>query len=283
MLTSDEIKFLENHIKQTISSVEHAHYQIVMAEEAGDEYEEEFPGWTETWIMDRIKDLYFFILTFLEGRGMYHLLETFKTRFEIPTNSNKKEILQRGMVHPEGSDELLVMLELRRFLASFKFFDYNQIKEDEIERLKSVLKNTGFIIKNIKTKITNEADIYNQVKWVLGLYYPSTRRRNRASFIEEFKCYNPDILIPELKVAIEYKYIDKPSDNIDEFLDQLHTDAMNYKDDFRYETFIAVIYIEDISIATPESIEVAWKSKTFPNNWQLVLAGHTIKAVVQKQ
>lgn len=280
MLKSDEIKFLENQIKNTIYSIAHEHYQIVMAEEMGEQYEEEFPGWTETWITNRLKDLYFLILSFLEGREMHNLLETFKLRFDMLISSdNRVELLKREQTHPEASEELLLLIEFKRFLEPFKSFDYNQIKDDEVERLISVLKNTGFIIKNIKTKIAKEADIYNQVKWVLDLYYPTTKLRNKASFIHQFKSYNPDILIPELKVAIEYKYIDSPSDNIDEFLDQLHTDATNYKDDFRYETFIAVIYIENISIATPESIDVAWKSKLFPKNWHLVLSGHAIKTL----
>ncbi|KFC19111.1 PD-(D/E)XK nuclease domain-containing protein [Epilithonimonas lactis] len=162
-------------------------------------------------------------------------------------------------------------------MEPFSFFDYAKIKEDENLKLFSLLQNTGFIVKNLNKPIKNESDIYQQVKWILGLYYPSCRLRNKASFIQEFKAYNPDILIPEMKTAIEYKYVDSANDNIDEFMDQIKIDATNYVNDSRYENFYAVIYIEDISISTPESIEIAWKSKHFPNNWNLVLSGHTIK------
>lgn len=275
MLKPDEIKYIEEQIKKTISSIESAHFQFVM----GDEDNEDYPGWTTSWLKTRLKDLYFLILAYIEGRGMLCFLQTFKSVYE-PFITSGTDLLKDGIVHPEGEPELNLIVGYKQFLEPFKFFDYSQVKEDEAIKLSSVLRNTGFILKNVNVKIRNEADIYKQIKWVLGLYYPSTRLRNKASFIKEFKCYNPDILIPELKTAIEYKYIDSPSDNIDEFLDQIKIDATNYVDDYRYDTFYAVIYIEDISIATPESIEVAWKAKRFPANWNLVLSGHTIKAVV---
>ena len=278
MLKADELKYLEDQMKQTISSIEHSHFQYYMSESNGIEYDDEYPGWTKSWLKMRLEDLYFLIIAYLEGRDMLQFLETFKSKFKEQI-ANETDLLETTQTHPEGEGELKIIVGFKQFLEPFKFFDSRQLKEDENLKLESILRNTGFILKNIKTVIKKEADIYNEVKWILGLYYPSTRRKNKAAFIEEFKSYNPDILIPELKVAIEYKYIDSPSDNIDEFIDQLKVDATNYVDDYKYDTFYAVIYIEDISIATPESIEVAWKSKRFPNNWNLVLSGHSIKAV----
>ncbi len=281
MLKPDEIKYLEHQIKKTIFSIEHSHFQYFMAESNGEDYDDEYPGWTKTWLAMRLEDLYFLIVAYLEGRDMIHFLEIFKIKFS-DTIDTTDGLFLTTQTHPEGEGELKVIVGFKRFLEPFKFFDYRQLKEDENFRLESILRNTGFILKNLKVIIKKEADIYNEVKWILGLNYPTTRRKNKASFIEEFKSYNPDILIPELKIAIEYKYIDSPIDNIDEFIDQLKVDAINYVDDHRYDTFYAVIYIEDISIATPESIEVSWKSKKFPDNWNLVLSGHSIKATSKK-
>ncbi len=278
MLKPNELKYLENQIKQTISSIEHAHFQYYMAESNGEEYDDDYPGWTKSWLNMRLADLYFLIFAYLEGRDMLMFLDTFKTKFKDTIENKEDLLLDTTQTHPESEGELKIIVGFKRFLDPFKFFDYREFKEDEIFKLESILRNTGFILKKVKAKINNEADIYNQVKWVLGLYYPSTRRKSKASFIGEFKSYNPDILIPELKVAIEYKYIDSQSDNIDEFIDQLKIDAINYIEDYKYDTFYAVIYIEDISIATPENIEIAWKEKKFPNNWNLVLSGHSIKA-----
>lgn len=278
MLKPDELKYLEEKIKKTILSIEHSHFNFIK----GEEYYEKYPGWTESWLKTRLTELYLLILTYFEGRGVLQFLQTFKTKYEHLID-NDTNLLAAEVTHPEGHPELLMLTGFKQFLEPFKFFDYRQIKEDETIKLTSILRNTGFILKTLKTKIVNEADIYKQVKWILGLYYPSIRGRNKSSFIAEFKSYNPDILIPELKTAIEYKYLDTLSDNLDNFLDQLKIDSTTYIEDHRYDTFYAVIYIEDISIATPESIEVAWKAKLFPSNWSLVLTGHTIKTTDQRQ
>ena len=72
------------------------------------------------------------------------------------------------------------------------------------------------------------------------------------------------------------------SNNLDEFIDQVRVDATNYTDDYRYENFIAVIYIENTSVATPESIEVAWKAKKFPNNWELIIVNGSPTKSIKK-
>ncbi len=274
MFHTKEIEKIEKNIRKTITSIENEHFNMMMGESYGG-FEEDYPGWTKSWIEKRLKDLYILIQSYLEIRQMPLLLQNFKYELNKQFEKNTHE---SELTNPEGENELVLTQLFRRYLEPFAFFDYSKIKVDEKLKLYSILQNTGFIIKNLNKPIKNESDIYQQVKWILGLYYPSCRLRNKASFIQQFKTYNPDILIPELKTAIEYKYIDAANDNIDEFMDQIKIDAINYVNDSRFENFYAVIYIEDISIATPESIEIVWKSKQFPNNWNLVLSGHTIRS-----
>ncbi|CAD5258088.1 MULTISPECIES: hypothetical protein [unclassified Imperialibacter] len=95
--------------------------------------------------------------------------------------------------------------------------------------------------------------------------------KNKASFIQQFKTYDPDILIPELNVAIEYKFIRK-GNIIEDYIDQVKTDANNYKGDNRYENFVAVLCIEDSASATEDNIRESWTAKNFPDNWDLVVA-----------
>ena len=207
---------------------------------------------------------------------MTSYLSTFKAIFEEGITKGEN-ILKEIQVDPESETELDLLVNFRKFLEPFQFLSFSPLTFDENLKLKSILTNSGFIIKTQKLDINNEADIYKGVKWVIGLYYPSARRKNKSSFISQFKGYNPDILVPEIKAAVEYKFLDSADDNIDDYMDQLKIDATNYVGDDRYEHFYAVIYIEDISIATPESITESWNSKGFPDNWQLVLTGHTIK------
>lgn len=281
-MDKDEIKYISEQIKKTISSIEHNHFQWITRHEYNPYDEaEEYPGWTKSWLRIRIKDLYYLILTYLEAKSMTHILTTFKEEFSLIINDNEV-VLKDELTHPEGEPELVIITNFKRYLDPFKFFDYQQTRENETKKLTSILKNTDFILKNCNTEINNEADIYKQVKWVLGLYYPTCRQKNKASFIQEFKSYNPDILIPELKTAIEYKYLKSVSDNLDEFIDQIRVDAANYTDDYRYENFVAVIYIQNASVATPENIEASWKGKKFPNNWELVIVNGSPTSVKTK-
>lgn len=270
LLNAEEIKYISEEIKKTISSIESGHFQWIMRNEYGSEHDlEEYKGWTEIWIRTRIRDLYYLLLAYFEARSMTCYLATFKEKFSIIIQ-NDDEIFKSELTHPEGEPELEVITGFRQFLDPFKFFDYRQTREDEKMKLISILNNTEFILKNCNTHIKNESDLYKQVKWVLALYYPTCRQLNKASFIQQFKVYNPDILIPELKTAIEFKYVKSDSDNIDDFIDQIRVDAANYTDDVRYENFIAVIYLQNTSIATPSNIQESWKAKNFPNNWELI-------------
>ncbi len=272
----NEIKYIEEQIQKLIKSIETEFFYFVMDEQSKNTTLQYYPDWTKQLLQDQISELYLLIVSYLESKGMPLFLKEFKKQFSTlafdKTNNFKSNIF-----HPEGDPELELINGYKRFLASFRFFDYNAAKDDEEKRVFSILENTDYIIKKLKTTIKNEASIYNEVKWILSIYYPSCREKMKASFIQEFKSYEPDILIPELKVAIEYKYLrasDKQS-KIEEYIDAIRIDATNYEGDYRYESFIAVIYVEDSAIATPASIRVAWKAKKFPANWKLIISNNT--------
>ncbi|MGJ1291277.1 MULTISPECIES: hypothetical protein [Sphingobacterium] len=270
ILEKEEINYLSEKIKNRLNIIEQTHYNHFKQQELEEDYVEDYPGWTTEWLKKSIQELYVMISAYLEAKQMPILLNNFQKKF-LDSITNDKKILLSGILHPEGDDELIITNEFRSFLSPFKYFDHMRINEENVVKLTSILKNTDFIIKNCNIEVVREADIYNQVKWVLGLYYPTCRLKNKASFIQEFKTYEPDILIPELKTAIEYKFISKASDNIDNFIDQVRTDANNYVGDRSYENFIAVIYLEDSSLATTKQIQTSWNSKNFPLNWELVV------------
>lgn len=267
----NEIKHLEEQIKRTLSYISNIFHEISLREEVGyEESDEKYPGVNKQLLSLRIRDLYYLILAYLEVKEMFLFRELFKEKFE--TRITVDDELQKTICYyPDEQPELLIIQDFEQFLKVFGFFDNSFQKNEELTKLRSILQNTDFILKNCSTGVCNETDIYKQVKWVLGLYYPKCRNKGKARFIQQFKTYNPDILIPELKTAIEYKYVNSENDNIDNFIDQIKIDATNYVGDTDYVNFIAVIYIEDSSIATPENINEAWKSKRFPRNWELIV------------
>src|SRR5690606_13691075 len=120
-----------------------------------------------------------------------------------------------------------------------------------------------------------EEHIYIPIKWIIGLYFPKVRRKNQASFIQKFQHYKPDILIPELKTAIEYKYIKSEKENdIEKYIDEIRTDSINYVGDERYDNFIACVYLKSNAITTPQEIEACWETKNFPINWKLIISSN---------
>jgi hypothetical protein len=262
----NEIKYIGEQIKSTIKYISNIRYDLYLKPQIEDGYKSEV---AEDLLYVRIRDLYFFILAYLEAKGMPSLFDVFRNRY-APIIDDDNKLKEEVCYHPEDEPELKIINDFEQLLKAFSFFDH-QHESEESEKLIAILKNTDHILKNCNAEIHNEADIYKQVKWVLGLYYPQCRSRKKAAFIQQFKTYNPDILIPELKTAIEYKYINSQSDNIDEFVDQIKIDATNYVGDPNYEYFIAVIYIEDVSVATYESVEASWKAKRFPKNWELIV------------
>lgn len=273
MKIQDETKYVEEKIKKLISNIESEFYNHYMNRAYNEHYEEEYPGFTDVWIKRRIVDLYYYISLYLEMRGVNNYLQDFKKKFESRI-IGETDLLKSTNYQPEEEEELVLIVEFRKFLNPFKAFDYSYSDNvtDDLKKLNSILNHTDHILKKLECEVNNEADIYNPIKWIIGLYFPSCRKKNKAAFIEQFKTYNPDILIPEIKTAIEYKYVRNASDNIDEFIDQIRIDAANYKNDYQYEQFIAVIYVEDVTVATSDSIQLSWESKGFPKNWNLVIA-----------
>lgn len=264
--SKSETKYIEEQIKNTIRYIYNIRFDLYVRPQIEEGYKQAVSN--ELFYL-RIRDLYFLILAYLEVKGMPSLFEVFRNRY-APIIDDDGKLDEEVCYYPDDESELKIVKGFEQFLKAFSFFDHHY-ENEETEKLTTILKNTDHILKNCNTEVHNEADIYKQVKWVLGLYYPQCRYRKRAAFIQQFKTYNPDILIPELKTAIEYKYLNKQSDNIDEFIDQIKIDATNYVGDPNYEYFIAVIYIEDVSVATRESIEASWKAKGFPSNWELII------------
>ena len=68
---------------------------------------------------------------------------------------------------------------------------------------------------------------------------------------------------------MEYKYIRK-GENIEKYIDQIKTDADNYKGDSEYKFFYAVVYFGDKAEHNPEAFKNAVNEKSFPDNWTIM-------------
>jgi len=222
-----------------------------------------------TWLFYGTRALFFKICLFLELKNVPLYYKMFVDKFQ-PIIDNKNKVTKgRGPLYTEGEPSMIIHDDFREFLRSFQEFNTDYFKKIEVNKLKQILENTNSIIVKTNTTVTNETSIYTPVKWFVEIVYPTMRSLGKARFIKKFSTYHPDILIPEISSAVEYKYIRKGA-RVETYLDQIKTDADNYEGDVEFKFFYAIIYFEDKSEINPAGFKQAVIEKKFPENWTLI-------------
>lgn len=224
----------------------------------------------ETWLYHGTKMLYNKICLFLELKNLPLYYQAFHNKFNNIIEDNKQVMKSYGGLYDDSEPSLIIHDQFREFLSAFVEFDTGFSQKVETNKLKLILENTNSILNKTNTKITNETSIYSPVKWITEIIYPTTRALGKARFIKKFVTYHPDILVPEISSAVEYKYI-KKSESYEKFIDQLKTDADNYNGDPEYKYFYAVVYFECKTDINKAAFEQAIIEKKFPDTWTLIV------------
>lgn len=222
-----------------------------------------------TWLFYGTRSLFYKICLFLELKNVSLYYKMFIDKFQPIINDEKKVCKSRGPLYTDDEPSMIIHDEFREFLRSFQEFDTDYFQKLEVNKLKQILENTNQILAKTNSKVTNETSIYTPIKWFVEIVYPTMRSLGKARFIKKFTTYHPDILIPEISSAVEYKYIRKGT-GIGTYLDQIKTDADSYIGDPEYKLFYAVVYFEDKSEINPAGFRQAVVEKKFPENWTLI-------------
>lgn len=173
----------------------------------------------------------------------------------------------------KNSEVYQIIKEIDEILSPFDFSISNELEELKkargIEYLENVLKDTTAIISRLKLKPNSEAKVYNAVKFVIHSVFPSSKSPSK-NFLGALKNYEPDILIPELEAAIEYKYAET-EEKIKSTISQIPDDVIGYEFDADYKYFYAVFFItgEAKSMGVNKFNE-AIKERNFPKNWKFI-------------
>jgi hypothetical protein len=272
MINSNDLIYLGKKIQKQLWTIESDNFNMIMNDLYNGEADVSALRASILW---RIKYVHEQILCFLEMKGLRQWMDKFKEEFGDKMN-DEGFLLETDGGSDEHDPELIITQRFHSYLTVFSEFDSTPPIEDEgsdryeyngFEVLSDIIKSTQHIIENSGHTVTNETSIYNQVEWVLRMIFTSTRRVNKSRFISDFKNYEPDILIPELRTAIEFKYI-RDGKDVGTHIDQVKTDADNYKGDPEYDNFYAVFYISSQKIVSEKSILAAWENKRFPKNWR---------------
>lgn len=171
----------------------------------------------------------------------------------------------------DGPDELCSTLtpDIRTFLAPFEFAHSSEIdrllKVAGVRYLENILRNTATIILDLKRDPQSEPEVYNAVKPVIYAVFPDAKGAG-SNFLKTAKEYKPDILIPEIRVAVEYKYAQSEK-RLKTLIDQICADQKGYSGDSDYALFYAVFYVT-ADFWGPARFAKAWEDCGFPKDWR---------------
>jgi hypothetical protein len=131
--------------------------------------------------------------------------------------------------------------------------------------LESLLEGTAQLLKLRDIKPASETQVSQPVREIIKLIFEGSRDPPAGRFIKTFKYYKPDILVPDLSVAIEYKFI--PNMNtLNTALAGISDDAVGYTGDNQYRLFYAVFYFTR-NFISEKKFHTAWTEKQFPKEW----------------
>jgi hypothetical protein len=280
MKEEDDIKHLEESIKSGFELISKHYYSYFFNRAYGEFDLDPYDNANyEGQVSLAIVNLYNQIICYFEMKGLDYYLKRFINKFE-KTIDESKTLAKFGPCIPVGIDgfeeDFYILEEFKAFLFSFKFFSHPNDEKFFFDlKLIEALRETNVMLSIGKTIVNKETDISNKVSDILILFFPSIKKISKNSgstFIQEYKTYYPDILVPSLKTAIEYKYIKVDSVKTpDDYIDEVYIDSQNYKGDEKYNKFIAVLCLQKGVIYTKKKLLQCWKQKQFPHNWIIII------------
>ena len=213
-----------------------------------------------------LNSIYLWTVFLLDTAGLHRYLRQFYERFGRKFD-RKAAASKFDSPHPDSYYNV-VLSDLRVFLEPFNLRagSGHQLRgRRDVAILERVLRNTALFIQDLAHPPASEAELDRAMRRILERLFPGSAKAPSSRFIKTHKYYKPDLLIPELGAAIEYKYIDSEID-LKTHLGQLAEDAHAYSDDPQYHLFYAVVFIT-YDFAGQEHYDHAWKEFKMSDNW----------------
>ena len=261
-IINEKLRELENDI----AKVEYLNVKLDFCEQGEEEYIDRQIEQFYKKFNSSIKELYLILLNYFETQGSKELLNIFKNDLQGILDINYEGI--KTFDDDDFGQTYYICQELnaiKKFLLPFEAFDENVIKNIGLIYLENILSHTSYIIKELEKKPTNETSIYSSVKHVIKSTFPDYIGLSEP-FIKEAKCYRPDILIPSLNTAVEYKYATDETKLI-KTIEDILIDISGYSNHPLYKVFYAVFYVT-VGICTEQRFNYIWNSYKFPENWK---------------
>ncbi|MCE3227937.1 MAG: hypothetical protein K0S32_2488 [Bacteroidetes bacterium] len=215
--------------------------------------------------------VYNMTLVYLEMKNVPLYIHRFKEKIS-PYYEDMNALPTLNGTDIYGVEKCIIVEEYRKILYPFRAFGGGEEKYlARLDILENILENTGFILRDRNIIPDREAVVYNAVKIVCEATFPGEAQFDGGHhpFYQQAKCYKPDILIPYLNCAVEYKFAKTETDLI-RTIDEILSDVPGYSNHSVYKLFYAVFYVKTGIIQKKKFSEV-WRSKGFPENWKEII------------
>jgi len=209
------------------------------------------------------------IQVYLEAIHHARYLKKFETEL-LPKFSSPNEIYNQK--YSDVTEELYspFIEEIGAFLAPFEFSHLAEIDRAlsaaGVQYLENILQATGQILNDLGKIPKSEPQIYNTIKFVIKAVFPDSKGAG-SNFLKTAKEYKPDVLIPSVKAAVEYKYATSEK-KLKTQIGQVLEDQAGYTGDDDYQLFYAVFYVNRDFWGVKKFNEVWRKDFSFPKNWR---------------
>ena len=130
------------------------------------------------------------------------------------------------------------------------------------------MQNTPQIILNSGIEPSNEKQVKDKVKEVLGYYFYDVVREMPIQ--KSVKTFKPDIGIKSLSLAIEYKFADS-KEEVKTIISGINDDIVGYSRNMEWKKFFAVIYQTNMYFNAGQIENFYKKECLVPENWEFIL------------
>lgn len=269
------LEYLEKKISKSLRELNSVFYDLRYKEELCSYHPEDYDLKGELTDLEDLFAYHSSIIfkscqVYFEHNNLQQYLKDYIKNIE-PILKDKRKLLSESYNHTHGeafSDTVGILSE---YLAPFPAFSNQANINDQskgIEYLENILESTGVILNDFSIIPKNEIQVYTAVKIVIKSTFPNVSFPTE-SFQKTAKCYIPDLLIPSLKCAVEYKYANNEK-RLAETIDQILIDVKGYDKNRSYKLFYAVFYVKS-GVITKKRFDQIWHEKEFPENWKGIL------------
>lgn len=259
-----------NNLNEHISYLGELQYQMMTLYAKKDNFFDEAEFIANSIIEESVKKLELAIISATEQLDLPVIRELFLTEFES----------FRGK---ESSIELLPWFDtsfspvinlIKKYVFSIAI-DVEQIKKKldsnippkkDIDSIRTLLKNSGYLLNHLKITPKSEHEIHKPIFAYLKVLFPSAISKYKIH--KPNKDYEIDVMIKKVNIGIEFKFA-KSKNDVKKQMDELYTDMKGYIEDKTETKFIALMYM-DSQYITEDVIVETLKQNKCPINWEII-------------